>query len=115
MGGRHTTGLRDVFQGGGSYNTPIWVGDVGDYPPHGQVPGYFSEQIRQADYRETAKATGGWELGVPTAGYIYGGGGFLGDGRICPEEAEYSRTVHCDAADFGPLQGYGADIWVVGC
>ena len=38
-GGRQTTGIRDVFQCGGADGTPIKVGDVGEYPPHGQVPG----------------------------------------------------------------------------
>ena len=75
MGGRHTTGLRDVLQGGGTGGSSIWVGDVGDDPPHGKGPGKFPSQGRQADYGEAAKATGGWGLGVTTTGDSNGGGG----------------------------------------
>ena len=74
-GGRQPTGLGDVFQGGGAGGTPIRVGDVGDDTPHGQGPGDFSSQSLQADYRETAKAMGGWDLGVPTSGDSNAGGG----------------------------------------
>ena len=28
-------GVRDIFQGGGSGGSSIWVGDVCDDPPHG--------------------------------------------------------------------------------
>ena len=43
------------------------VGDVGDDPPHGQGPRDFPAQIFQSEYGETSEATGGWDLGVPTA------------------------------------------------
>ena len=59
MGGRHPTGIGDVFQGGGAGGTPIRVGGVGDDTPHGQGPGDFSSQSLQADYGETAEVTGG--------------------------------------------------------
>ena len=39
-----------------------------DDTPHGQVPGKFPTQGCQEDYREAAEATGGWDLGLPTAG-----------------------------------------------
>ena len=57
--GRHPMGLGGVFQGSGTVGTPLWVREVGDYPPHGQVPGEFSAQNFQADYGEISKVTGG--------------------------------------------------------
>ena len=61
--GRHTTGLGDVIQGNGTGGTPIWVIEMGDDPPHGQIHGGFSSQSFQADYGETAEGTdnGSWE------------------------------------------------------
>ena len=47
--GKHV-GFRDIFQGGGSGGSSIWVRDVGDDPPHGKVPGEFSARSRQAYY-----------------------------------------------------------------
>ena len=38
--GKHV-GEGDIFQGGGSYGSSLWVGDVGDDPPHGTVPWKF--------------------------------------------------------------------------
>ena len=64
-----------IFQGSGAGGPPVWVIDVGDDSPHGQVPGYFSSQRRQADYRDTAEAKGGWYLGITTAGDSDGEGG----------------------------------------
>ena len=66
-------GLRDSFQGSGAGGTTIWVRDVGDNPLHGKIPGGLLAQSRQSDYRETAEAMGGWELGVPTYGDSNGG------------------------------------------
>ena len=103
-GGRQTTGIGDIFQCGGAGSTPIWVVDVDDYPPHGHGPGGFSAHSLQADYGDTSKATGAWELGVPTNGDSDGGGSVLGDRSIFPEEEEYGRTLHRDAANSGPLQ-----------
>ena len=74
MGGCHTKGIEVVFQGGGTGGTPIQVGDVGDYPPHGKGP-IFKSKICQADYGDTSNATGGWELGVTTTGDSNVGGG----------------------------------------
>ena len=38
--GKHAD-VRDIFQGGGSGGFSIWVGDVGDDPPHVPVTVYF--------------------------------------------------------------------------
>ena len=56
----------------------------------------------------------GWKLGIPTLG----GGDLVGGvgqgGGVCIEEAEYSRAVHYDATDYGPLQGNSAETRGVG-
>ena len=57
-GGIHPTGIGGVFQGSGAGGPPIRVRDVGDDPPHGQVPGKFPKYIFQTNYGDTSKATG---------------------------------------------------------
>ena len=42
-------------------------------------------------------------MGVPIIGGNNGGSRLRGDWYICPKEAEYGRTVYCDATDSGPL------------
>ena len=46
---------------------------------------------------------GGWELGIYSAGGVNGGSGLRGDWDIRHKEAEYDRSVYCDATDSGPL------------
>ena len=53
--------------------------------------------------RESAKETGGWELGVPIIGGINGGSRLRGDQNMHHEDAEHGRTVYCDETDSGPL------------
>ena len=38
-------GVRDIFQGGGSGGSSIWVGDVCDDPPHGLGTGGISIKV----------------------------------------------------------------------
>ena len=42
-------------------------------PLNSKGPGKFPAQGRQVDYGESAEMTGGWEMGVPTAGDSDGG------------------------------------------
>ena len=49
---------------------------------------------------------GSWES---AAGDGDSGGGVREDGRLCYEEAEYGRAIHCNAEDYGPMRGDGAD------
>ena len=104
----------DFLQGSSAGGTSIWIGYLGDNPPHGPGPGGFLSQGGQADYREAAPAASGWEL-VVTA---LGGGNFVvgtgGGGGACPKEAAYYCKVHCDTNDSGPLWGSGVEdgMWV---
>ena len=40
--GKHSD-VEDIFQVGSSYGSSLWVGEMGDDPPHGPVPGDFPE------------------------------------------------------------------------
>ena len=65
--GKHT-GVRDIFQGGGSGGSSLWVVDVGDEPPHGLGPGDFPEQGGLMDHRKTATVSLGRKLAIPPLG-----------------------------------------------
>ena len=43
MGRRKHAGVRDLFQGSVTGGSSIYVGDVGDDPSHGTVPGEVPE------------------------------------------------------------------------
>ena len=58
-GGRQTMGLENFLQRGGAGGSSILIGYMGDEPPLEESPGEFLALGRQADYRESAKATGG--------------------------------------------------------
>ena len=87
-GGRQTTGIGDILQGSGAVGYYIRVWDLGADLSHGKVSGKFPAQVHQVDYREAAKATGGWELVVLTAGDRDVRSECRGGGRIFPQEAE---------------------------
>ena len=52
---------------------------------------------------------GGWELGIITSGDDDASGKVQGYGRVCSEEAEYGRAIHCNAADYVTTQGDGTN------
>ena len=60
-----STGVRDIFQGSASGGASLRIGDVGDEPPYGPVPGGFPSQGGHADYREKSLATSRRNLVVP--------------------------------------------------
>ena len=62
--GKHVV-VGDIFQGGGSGGSSLWVGDVGNDPPHGPGPWDFPEQGVPVDHRKTSTETLGHKLGVP--------------------------------------------------
>ena len=73
------------------------------YPQDGAGPEYFSTHDRVTDHWEAAEDMGGSELVIPLIEGGNGGSRLRGDWYICPKEAEYGRTVYCDATDSGPL------------
>ena len=85
-----------------------------DDTPHGPGPGKVPTQGSHTDHWETTEAAGGWDLGLPDAGYGDAGGRVQRNGRICPEESECGRAIHCKADDSGPIQEDGADSIGVG-
>ena len=66
-GGRQLKGAGDVFYDSFVGGTSLQVGDVGDDPPHGPVPWRVSTQGIQTDLWDATKASGGWELKMPTS------------------------------------------------
>ena len=68
MGGRQPKGLRDVFQGGSAGGAFIKIRELGADTPRGMAPAKLPEKGPQADNGEETKVTGGWGLGVTTAG-----------------------------------------------
>ena len=75
LGGGQTEFIWNVLQGGCAGSVAFRIGDVGPDPPHIMVPGKFSAQVRTADHRDIAQATGGGGVGLSTSGFSYGGGG----------------------------------------
>ena len=67
------------------------------------------------DHYEAAPDVIGLELGVPTSGDGDAGGGFLRDGGIYYEEAEYGCAIHCNAVNYVPLRVNCADDRDVDC
>ena len=78
-------------------------------PCIGRALGGFQHRVsRRINGRQPKRQVDGiWEY--PPQGEV------RGDVIICPEEAEYGRTTHCDATDYGHIKGDGADARGVGC
>ena len=58
-------GVRDIFQGGGSVGSSLWVRDVGDDPLCGTGPGGFPAQGGPSDHRNTTEEALVHKLVVP--------------------------------------------------
>ena len=107
--GCQTKGLGDVLQGSGTDSASIWVREVGADPPHGTGPGKLPSRGCKMYNRETAEETGGWGLGISTAGGSDVGGRLLGDRVFYHKEVEHVCAVRCNAAYYGPLQEDGVE------
>ena len=66
------------------------------------------------DQWESTKAEVVWELEITATGDGDVGGRVEGYGRVCSKDVEYGRTIHCDTANSGPMQGDDADARDVG-
>ena len=62
--GKHT-GVGNIFQGGGSGCSPLWVGDVGADPLTVQALGGFLEQGVSSAHIKKSVAESGRKLGIP--------------------------------------------------
>ena len=75
----------------------------------GEDPGKFPVQGRDEDHGETTAAKEGQELVIPAVDGNNEGDQNGGDKDLNDPEAEYCRTIHCNAADYGPMRtGYPA-------
>ena len=70
----------------------------------GKGPGQFLVQGHAEDHGETDEAREGRDLVLPFVGWSDEGGNDRSDTDVNPPEAEYGRTIYCDAADSGPVQ-----------
>ena len=110
QGGSRPKGISGVLHCSNSGGLDLWGGDVGLNAKNGEGPGQFPVQVCEEDHRETTAAKEGWELDIPAAGGDNEGGRNGGDTDFNSPEAEYGCAIHCDAADFGPMQaGQPAD------
>ena len=75
-GGGRPEDIGVVLLGGRTGGVAFRVKDVGPYPPYGADPGHILAQGRTPDLREEAKAAGGWDMGVYSAGGSDGGSFF---------------------------------------
>ena len=69
----------------------------------GEGPGQFPVQGREKDHGETAAAKEGRELDLHAVDGSNEGNRNGGDKEINSPEAQYSRPIHCNAADSGPV------------
>ena len=76
---------------------------MGPDPRDGAGPEKLSAQGRAAADRETSETEVGQEMGIYSSGGSDGGYRIKGDWGLHHEEAEYGRTIYCDANDSGPL------------
>ena len=108
-GGGRSEGVGTFLNGGGTCGVAVWGGDVDPHPEDGGGPGQFPKQGRKEDHRDSAAATGGWELGIIVSGGGTGRSGFRRDKEVGHKEAEHGRTVYCDVTNSGPLrEGHSA-------
>ena len=70
----------------------------------GEGPGQFPVQGREEYHGETTAAKEGRELDIPADSGNNEVDGNGGDKDLNSPEAEYGRTIHCDAADYGPVR-----------
>ena len=104
QGGSIPKGVAGVLHRSDSGLLSLWVGDVGINVADGEGPGQFPVQGREEDHGETAAAKGGQELKIPAFGGNNEGDGNGGYKDLNSMEAEYSRAIHCNAANYGPMQ-----------
>ena len=78
---------------------------MGPHKEDGVSPGRLPGQGCEVVNREIASPGEGWTMVLPVPGRGNEGGGDSADSDVDPSEAEHGRTIYCDAADSGPMQG----------
>ena len=104
QGGRRPKGVKGVLHRRDPGGFDLWVRDVGVDGADGEGPGQLPVQGCEEYHREAAVEKEGRELCIPADGGSNEGDGDDGDTDINSPEAEYSRAIHCDTADSGPVQ-----------
>ena len=70
----------------------------------GKGPGKFSVQGRAEAHEEATVALERKDLVLPFVGGRDEGGRYCSDLDVNPPDAEYSRAIYCNTADYGPVQ-----------
>ena len=104
QGGRRPKGVARILQCSDPGGLAIWVEDVGVISADGEGPGKFPVQGREKDHGETAASKELQDLDIPSVGGNTAGDRNGGNKNIHYPEVEYSRAIHCDAADSRPVQ-----------
>ena len=73
-------------------------------PPHGTGTRKLPTRGIRVYNMDIAKEKGGGGLGIITADSSNGRGRILEDMGLYLKKAEQGHALHCDAADYGPLQ-----------
>ena len=76
---------------------------MGPHSDDGEGPGQLSVQGREEARKEADAAEDRRELVLSGSGGNTGGSGARGDTEVDNMEAEYSRTIYCDATNSGPM------------
>ena len=104
QGGSRPVGVLGVLHLSDSGGLALWVGDLGINVADGEGPGQFPVQGRESDHWETAMAKEGRDMDIPANGRNNEGYGNGGNTDLNSPEAEYGRTIHCDAANSGLMR-----------
>ena len=68
-----------------------------------KCPGCLSRKGSAEAHGETSSTRERWEVVLPVTGRSNEGGRDCSDLDLNPPEAEYGRTIYCDAADSRPV------------
>ena len=82
---------------------PLWGGNVGPDVEDGVSPGRLPGKGCKAPNREATLSWEGWSVVLPISDGSNEGGGGSADQYVDPSEAEYGRTIYCNATDSGPM------------
>ena len=105
--GRRPQGVTDILHRRDTGGSAIRVRNMGPDEEDGKGPGQFSVQGCAKTHGEAAaswEGRDGRDLVIPLVGRSNEGGRDLPDTDINPPEAEYGRSVYCNAANSGPVR-----------
>ena len=108
--GRNAAGVPLFLQSRPPLVVALRYRDMSGYPLHGTSPGGLPILGDTTTDRAAATAEVGREMGIH-----FGRGGerecrVRCNENLHSEKSEYGRTVYCDTANYGPVQGCGEEV-----